>query len=497
MLILDIEWLLGVCFAARSPADATPDWPPQPDRIFSALVASWGARGERLEERAALKWLEGQAPPEITAAGHENRSSATAYVPPNDPAAGDIRILPARRRRQPRQFPAVPLHGGPGEPHLRLTWQADAPPDLLAALRALAHDTSYVGHSSSLVRCIFLEETPCPTPNLAPAATTAAPYSGRLDELENLHARHVATTDPTARPRPASLIVPQSIAAPPVCASVFGAQWIVLECVDQSRPDLRAAAVIGRGMRDTLMSAWLDPIPEWLSGHTPDGTPSRDPHLAVVPLGDVGFVHSASARQCCLGLALVLPRAIEAAWTDSDTPEAYANSRMLQAALHRLMHREPTGNLLVLRLGKLGEARLRLVAVPEAGKQSLRPARYTEARRVWSTVTPIALDRHTKSEQPRDEAAEIVAESCTRIGLPRPVAVHVHKHAAIAGVPSAWPTGGAPEWTGWARPGSLGHRQFTHATLRFAERVAGPVILGAGRFFGLGLCLPVHERDQP
>lgn len=497
MLTLDIEWLLGVCFAARSPADATPDWPPQPDRIFSALVASWGARGERPEERAALEWLECQLAPDIAAAGHENRTSATAYVPPNDPAAGDIRILPVRRRRQPRQFPAAPLHGDPGEPHLRLIWQADAPPDLLAALRALAHDTSYIGHSSSLVRCVFLDKPPCAAPNLAPAAATAAPYSGRLEELESLYARHVATADPTARPRPASLIEPQSIFAPPACASVFGGHWIVLECIDQNRPDLRATAVIGRAMRDALMSAWPAPIPEWLSGHTADGTPSRGPHLAVVPLGDVGFGHSESARQCCLGLALVLPRAIEAAWTGSDTLENYANSRMLQTALNSLMYPDPMGDVLVLRLGTLGEARLRLLAVPEAAKHSLRPARYTEARRVWSTVTPIALDRHTKSEQQRDEAAEIVADSCTRIGLPRPVAVHVHKHAAIAGVPSAWPAGGAPQWTGWARPGSLRHRQLTHATLRFADRVTGPVLLGAGRFFGLGLCLPVHERDQP
>ena len=78
MLILDIEWLLGVCFAARSPADATPDWPPQPDRIFSALVASWGARGSRADERAALAWLECQAPPDIAAVMHEPRSSAIA-----------------------------------------------------------------------------------------------------------------------------------------------------------------------------------------------------------------------------------------------------------------------------------------------------------------------------------------------------------------------------------------------------------------------------------
>lgn len=497
MLILDIEWLLGVCFAARSPADAAPDWPPQPDRIFSALVASWGARGEHTIERAALEWLERQPAPEVTAARHKSRTSATAYVPPNDPATGDIRILPTRRRRQPRQFPAVQLHSSTGEPHLRLTWQAAAPPELLNALRALAHDTSYIGHSSSLVRCIFREEMPCPAPNLAPVATTAAPYRGRLSELENLYTRHVATADTTARPHPAPLIEQQLAAAPPLRTSVFGARWIVLECADQNRPDLRAAALIGRAVRDALMSVWPEVIPQWLSGHTSDGAPSRDPHLAVVPLGDVGWNHSVTARQWCLGVACVLPRAIETAWTTNETPEAYANNRMLRAALHRLMHTDATGNAFVLRLGKMGEVGLRPVAVPEAAKPSLRPARYTEAARVWSTVTPIALDRHTKTEHPREEAAEIIAESCTRIGLSGRVTVHVHKHAAISGAPAAWPVGGAPPWTGWARPGALGHRQLTHATLCFEDKVGGPVMLGAGRFFGLGLCLPLAQQDRP
>ena len=62
-LILEIEHLLGVAFAAHSQASDVPDWPPQPDRVFSALVAAWGARGERTEERRALEWLEGQPAP--------------------------------------------------------------------------------------------------------------------------------------------------------------------------------------------------------------------------------------------------------------------------------------------------------------------------------------------------------------------------------------------------------------------------------------------------
>lgn len=497
MLTLEIEWLLGIYFGARSPADRTPDWPPQPDRVFSALTASWGAHGSRPEETAALEWLEQQQPPTVEAVEHEPRSSATVFVPPNDAGANDIRILPDRRRRQPRQFPAATLQGEAGGPHLRLIWQAETPSDRLAALCSLARDTSYVGHSSSPVRCTFLDRQPESHAGLQTVATTSAPYPGRLRELAALYARHVATADENARPRSEPLISPVQPTAAEPTRSVFGARWRMLEFVDGDRPDLRAAAVVGRGMRDALMSVWPARIPEWLSGHATDGAPSHDPHLAVVPLGDVGFSYSDTARQPWHGLALVLPRAIEDAWVGADTPEAFANSHTLQSALDRLMQTMPDGDFIVLRLGKFGALRLRPVAVPEAsGYKSLHPARYLRMGRMWSTVTPIALDRHTKSEDPRSEAAEIIRESCARIELPPAERVYVHKHAAITGAPSAKPPTGAPRWTGWARPGSLASRQLTHATLHFKEPVAGPVILGAGRFFGLGLCLPVEERTQ-
>lgn len=41
-LVLEIDHLLGVAFAAGNQASDVPDWPPQPDCVFSALVASWG-----------------------------------------------------------------------------------------------------------------------------------------------------------------------------------------------------------------------------------------------------------------------------------------------------------------------------------------------------------------------------------------------------------------------------------------------------------------------
>jgi CRISPR-associated protein Csb2 len=247
-------------------------------------------------------------------------------------------------------------------------------------------------------------------------------------------------------------------------------------------------------MRDALMSTWAGELPEWLSGHAADGSPSRQPHLAVVPLANLGFEYSEQARESWHGLALVLPRAIEDDWLSGETPTAYANGERLRGALVHLTDR--ASNTIPLQLGRLGVARLRQVEGAAADKKSLKPGRYVSQSRVWSTGTPIVLDRHTKGEHRREEMAEIIAESCMRIDLPKPLRVHVHKHAAITGAPSAWPPGGAPEWTAWSRPGALASRQLTHATLHFAEPVGGPLLLGAGRFFGLGLCLPVTQGRQ-
>lgn len=490
MLALEIEWLAGVCVATRTPADGAPEWPPQPDRVFSALVASWAARGEKSMERAALEWLERLDPPCLEAADVKPRTIVTAYVPPNDAKVTDIRILPERRRRQPRQFPASVILADPGTAHLRIVWEAEPDEEHLAALQALAGETSYVGHSSALVRCRFVISAGRQGTELKPDATRSAPYPGRLAELEVLHRRHVEQADAAARPRPALLAQESgSTEGPDMPESVFGRDWIVFAHAQGQRPDLRAAAVIGRTMRAALMTTYPGPIPEWLSGHTADGKPSLDPHLAVIPLANAGYPWSDGSL---MGVALVLPRALETHWAEARTPQDFEDRQAFDQALAALAEADRDG-LARLKLGRWG-----CWEIERQGADlmpTLRPFRYCAASRIWSSLTPIALDRHPKSQGAGRfaEAAAIIAAGCPRIGLPEPARVVAHKHAAVAGAPSAWPAGGSPAWQGWARPNALAHRPLFHATLEFSKPVAGPIILGAGRFFGLGLYLPTGE----
>jgi CRISPR-associated protein Csb2 len=297
-LVLEIEHLIGVAFAAQSQATAAPDWPPQPDRVFSALVAAWGARGEKPDERRALEWLEAQPAPELAASGGFARTPATVFVPPNDPETGRVgnrSVMPTFRRRQPRRFPAF----RPDDPVVRFIWRdVDADGEIVTALNALAADTPYIGHSSSLTRCRFRTE--------GMPENTALPrqrvYKGRLAELERIYrAGH--------RPSPGADVLARRAGKALLVKSIFADHWLVLEHVDGDMPDLRAAPLVAKALRGALMSGYRmngqeAVIPAAVSGHSVDGSPAAASHLAIAPLA---FLGSRFADGRMFGFALIPP----------------------------------------------------------------------------------------------------------------------------------------------------------------------------------------------
>lgn len=462
MLAVEVEYLTGVARAANDRGDA-PDWPPQPDRLFSALVASWAARGERPAERAALEWLERAEPAMIEASSATWRTTAKVFVPPNDDAPTVITALPERRRRQERRFPACV----PADPVVRWLWPVEPSDAVAEALDALARDTSYLGHSSSLIRCTVRR--------VAALGNTVAAhrvvYPGRLAELER-------GFKAGQRPAPGASHPSAPTASPVPAASVFGTDWIVFAHAEGWRPDAVAAALLGKTLLKAVQSGYAPhAAPAWISGHEADGAPLAAPHLAALPLLDAGWTWSQGRL---MGIALALPRALE--------NRAAAEEDGLFQALARINRNGPDSLQIALHLPGGRQWRLQREAMPNA--KSLRPDRYAATARIWASVTPIALDRHPKAEG--DVAASIKA-ACQRIGLPEPLRVIAGQHAAIRGAPSTRPGAAAPDWTGWRLPAALTGRRLTHAVIEFEKPVAGPVLLGAGRFVGLGLCLPLRE----
>ena len=526
-LVLEIEYLGGVCFAAIGSDSETPDWPPQPDRIFSALVATWGAHDglkEAQAEREALEWLERQSPPFCEASGAEARTTPSVFVPPNDymvprskltaakwfrdylsqgispPKKGGYLkswkkawdVMPDERKRsglKKRYFPAARPHN----PVVRYVWDEEPDESAFNALDRLARDTAYVGHSASLTRCRFtrLEAVP----SKASQEPRYRIYPGRLKELRECYERFQQSANKKDRPRPGALVTARN-QTPAERRNVFSDRWLILEYVDGEIPDIRAAAIVARCIRRALMSGYGQigsSIPTIVSGHATNGSPACAPHMAVVPMSFTGFAY-ADGR--VLGFALVPP-------TNSDLLE----DETFRKVLRKLAPLNDNYGRRVLEVKSVQDTAANQAfalkfspsfEAPPGFRSSLKPTIYTDYACRFATVTPIVLDRYLKKkgEARIEEISELVANACERIGLPRPVAVFPNKHSALQGVVSAYPSGRGPAWLNWRLPDSIAGRQLTHAVIEFAEPVEGPVVLGAGRFLGMGLCRPLNQSGR-
>lgn len=504
-----VRYLNGWAMATH-PTDRTrAEWPPHPDRLFMALVA---AAAEESGFDDVLKALERQPPPGIYASDAERREVVTSYVPVNDPEItrkrkpespsrryasirtlekakeAGLALLPEYRGRQPRTFPVAI----PREPTVHFIYEANDAftPEIREKLAALCARVTRVGHSASLVQC-WLDFDP-PSANLIPTDGAAPhrlriPSTGRLQYLRDLYElNHQQGTDLRPTPgvwaayRPAD----SATVATSLEFSVFDPAFLLLRPAEDERrrPPLVSTLLMTEALRGLLMNGTRrEDIPEALSGHAADGRRLERPHLAIAPLPFVGFDH-ADGR--IMGMALVLPR------NEHDA-----------AAIGRALNRKLYGDdgfdsqSLPLTMGRAGT--WLLTASDDYRQASLRPELWTadsvdpESRgaQVWATVTPIVLDRHPKERNGAsmaDQTKKVLADACVNIDLPRPVAVEFGPVSMFRGVPHA------REFPPLRRKnGSAAN--YTHAVLVFDRPVVGPVLLGAGRYRGYGLCRPVRE----
>lgn len=465
MLAIEVEFLLGRAVATRVDERTQAEWPPHPQRLFSALVASHadldlGAAGER-----ALQWLESLPAPQVCAdAAPSHRQVHSHWVPVNDEAIKadkgktDPRHPLERRNRQERFFPAVV----PADPVVTYQWpSADGVESHRAALIEIVRHLSYLGHSSSPVRAQVRDALADPTwlPDDDGDLALRVPGPGRLARLQQVH--ELRQGDESTQP-PLGRIQAYSESAP-ADDNVFARNALVLAFDAGPRVSLDSALPLMQHLRDAVLSRLQEPAPPSLSGHEADGSATRAPHLAFAPLA---FVDARHADGSIKGAALILPRDIDP-----------AARRRLRLAIDSPWQ---------LHLGPLGSIRLRLIDSAGDELKALRFGRYTRASQVWASITPVVLDRHPKKNGLGEET--IIADSCERIGLPRPVEVRTGAVSAISGVPRALDFQGHATQTR--------DRLRRHVWLRFAEPVRGPVLIGAGRFAGLGLCLPLaHGHD--
>lgn len=463
MLQLQIGFPGGRYFAASVDDPRQPEWPPHPSRVFSALVAAAyaGGRTPSITERRLLQALEAAPPPSLTFPDADVRPAADSYVPVNDRKSrvDEIGLKPDGKPkgslgvllplRQVRQFPAAFLLG---EPEVSLCWPVDIGGDELDVLDALAARVTHVGTSHSLVTARFAAGDPPPPARLVPGDQgeqyLRVPQTGRLNELDRLAGQGYGTL---RRPPPlCEVLVPYMAADAPERAIIASAyDWVTLRLSDASWGS-DTAHTLARALRRAVLSILGDGAPAAVHGH--DATA---PHLAWLPLADVGHRHAAGRIR---GVAVALPLSLPA-----------ADRALALAALARLEH-------LQLPDGQVGR-----ISASFDGPETpivLRSATWLGASTHWSTVTPVLLDRPPKRQESRRILAAI-AESIVRAGFPDPVDVVATQSSDFEGAPGALdiPTR-IPRF---------------HARLVFATPVQGPVIAGRWKNFGVGLFRPTPQ----
>jgi CRISPR-associated protein Csb2 len=212
------------------------------------------------------------------------------------------------------------------------------------------------------------------------------------------------------------------------------------------------------------------------------------------------FVGHEHADGALLGIGLALPTAC----SEDERRAVHETIRHLEARSRSSPAEEsPTVRLL---LGDAGTLELERVAWGESPRKTLRSGTWTRASRFWASATPVALDRNPgdlhDSDAAKRSAAFAVAADLVRTAVTRvaPEAgrllrtVDVVRSCVLPGTakPQAFPR--FPIARG--RP----QRVLVHVRLVFDEPVCGPLLVGAGRYYGLGLCMPLdvgHERGGP
>ena len=492
------------------------EWPPHPARLMLGLLATH-FRGDAVpQERAALQWLCEQGPP-VVILPPSNHCVAElmkgVFVPQNPSEAKDT-----KHARKERSFPSMRLPAA--QPNVLFHWTAAEPDDATrAALASLVGKLVRLGHSSSLVMGELVNEVPdgewqhfipqeseslatpeqrlrVPWPGLLTSAEAAFDANGREQELAAAIERRdkakkpLTKFDASSRGRYDARHVTcgySSVPADNTNTSPWDNGLCILKRSGGDKLGLLSTWQFTSVLHKTLLDRWsrhpeFGAVPEWISGHQADTAnestaPSRHSHLALLPLAHVDSKHASGNL---LGVGFAIPRAAIIG----------IDKAILRQQWRQLLSCLLENGKLSLTPHDLAWTVELTMDEDESPALALQPSRWNAAATIWQSVTPIILDRHPKPtfrkdpEAWRDSCTKIIRQACQRLGLPEPKEVIPALYSPLEGVPPA-PAFVAPA----PRPGRP-PRFHIHATVDFAEPVAGPLLIGAGRYRGYGLMKP-------
>ena len=456
MFSLRVEFPSGRYLAGQCDDPSMPEWPPHPSRLFSALVAAayQSSGGMNDARRKALEWLESQPSPGIFAPEANVEQAPVSYVPPGDSVErkgkkGDEKYEhPVHRWCQARHFPEARIMG---EAAVQFFWPNDADREIRCTLSEIAKGVCHVGTSHSMALVQVVDVAPDALfanylPDKSGQISLRTTLPGRLAELDLVFAQSSGVRRPL-----------------PVCETLTGyrsgAGTTALEghhellclSIEGPRHSLADSQILMRSIRTALMGSMKDSAPETLHGH------GASPHVAWLPLADVGHPHASGMS---IGIGLAIP-----------TTLAPAERHCLLQGLAQLP-------FVLLPDGRQIQLRAVSNTAPVVQK-ALNHRTWCLPSQVWATVTPVVLDRPPRKADPA-KAKAALAQSLVLAGYPEPDEIELSNNSVFTGVPFALDFPSAtPRY---------------HAIIRFPELVAGPVIAGRQRHYGVGFFRPYQPQ---
>ena len=471
-------------------------WPPSPGRLFQALVAA-AARGARLldDDRRALCWLEQLDPPRIAAPPVLRGQSVKLFVPNNDLDAvgGDPeRVSEIRTEKHWR-----PHFFDPDQPVVYV-WNFDSGETEAERVRSIAARLYQLGRGVDMAWAVadVLPRDQADAILVAHAGAlyapggggeggeVACPHSGTFASLVERHERgrgRLVWNLSDGKPR-------QLFAQPPSASfrSIgYGTppRRLHFELRDESgfapRP-LRLAAPLIAGLRDAAAAKLRASLPaqaalfEKLIIGRGAGPRDLDLRVRMTPLPSIGAVHAdLSIRRVMIEVPAQCPiRVDDIRWAfaglapcDPETGDAWPG---------------------------------RLVSTEDSGMA----ARFSQDGRIFRSVTAVALPAAARRRLGANEngalkdAGERLREEARAAGA----VIQALRHAGVR----ARPTDIRVQREPFQRRGAMAERfaegsRFSkhalwHLELQFPRAVPGPLIIGDGRFCGLGVMAPRTER---
>ncbi len=479
------------------------EWPPSPFRLFQALVAA-AARGRKLadDDRMALEWLEVLPPPRIAAPRANNGREIISYVPNNDLDAvgGDpdkVEKIRAAKRTRP-----ILLQDAP---RFLYVWTFEAETGAHVPSQRILHMVRRLyqfgrGVDMAWARAAVL------APEEAEARLRA--YPGAVHEpchggggmlqvpvrgsLHSLQLRHAAFRDRLHVGRQGRKVQLQFRQPPKPVSARIGyrcpPRQLLFEIRQQEAPE-RFAVVLPThvaelviALRDAaaerLRQAGVNAaqVERYLVGR---GADERDKRLRVqiIPLPSIGHEHAGGGIRRVL---VLMP------------PDSPLNADDVAWAFEGLTWGEQVDG----KTGEISGGKILVRSTDESMARHYGASPQSDVQQGacrWRTVTPAALPvvrggRKGSARQQREaHAVKAVRTALRHAGVRnRPLRIHVQRE----------PFDRNAERADFYQPDRFNPDQLWHVAIDFAEPLWGPLVLGNGRYLGLGVMAPGDDVQQ-